>query len=387
MDILLGHFGRQSPASLLTRAFLTIILITVADYVTGPDLSLFIFYFFPIITVSWFLGKRQGIVMALSAGVAAALHDLLSMYSYSGAIPVDVLQYWGFLQRTGVFLIVSVIIAALRSSEDERRHDEYKLAHEVQSFLQNQPSPSLDHFSCFGFCKSYDHLTGDFFDLVRFAPTKLAIVVGDICGKGVSAALLMAYVQGVLRSHVLSEQKLGGLMSVVNRALYLSTAEDKFATLFIGIYDDESRTLTYVNAGHDPPAVLRCNGMAGGSVSASSGWTRRDTAQEPFTGPLPEIVKLKAGGLLLGVDPSAKYTVNAEKLHLGDILLCDTDGVKEARNEQGEMYGLGRMTSIVSAHREKSSVELHGLILEDIEKFVGMEPQFDDMTLVVGKVL
>lgn len=387
MKILLGHFGRQSPATLRTRAFLTIILITAVDYLTGPDLSLFIFYFFPIITVSWFQGRRQGIAIALSAGLAAALHDLLSMNSLSVASPVDLLPYWAFLQRSGVFLIVSVIISALRSSEDERRQKEFKLAQEVQSFLLNRPSPSLDHFNCFGFCKSHDHLSGDFFDLVRIGPTKLAIVVGDICGKGISAALLMAYVQGVLRSHVLSEQNLGELIRIVNRALYLSTAEDKFATLFVGIYDDENRTLTYVNAGHDPPAVLRFNGKAEGSVSLGPDRSNGEPPQELIVRALPGIVKLKAGGLLLGVNPAAEYAVDVEKLHLGDIVLCDTDGVKEARNENGEMYGLGRMASIVSANHHRSSMELHGLVLEDIERFVGPEPQFDDMTLVVGKVV
>ncbi|MGB6647520.1 MAG: PP2C family protein-serine/threonine phosphatase [Bacteroidota bacterium] len=388
MAALLGHFNRQSTSALLIRGYATIIMVTGVDYLTGPDLSFFIFYFFPIIVVSWYLGRRQGIAMAFAAAFATTIHDLFAMDSFSVTALHDVLRYWAFFQRSGVFLVVSVIVAALRSFDNEKREAEHKLAGEVQSFLFPQSSPSMDHFTCFGASRSFDHLSGDFFDLVRVGRHKLAIVVGDICGKGVSAALLMAYVQGVLRSHILLDgQSLGNLIRTVNRSLHLSTADDKFATLFIGVYDDESQELTYVNAGHDAPIVLRWNDPPRGT-----GWPLARQLRSAAESPLPEngvptIIKLKAGGLLLGVDPAAEYVVDVQTLHSGDILVCDTDGVKEARNELGEMYGLERLAHVVSEHRERPSRRIYSQVLDDIERFVGTEPQFDDMTLVIGKVV
>ena len=388
MATILGHFNRQSTTALLTRAYATIVIITCVDYLTGPDLSVFIFYFFPIIVVSWYLGRRQGIAMAFVAALATSIHDLLTMDSLSITAFNDVLRYWAFFQRSGVFLLVSVTVAALRSFENEKREAEHRLARKVQSFLLPQSSPAMDHFTCFGASRSFDHLSGDFFDLVPVGPHKLAIIVGDICGKGVSAALLMAYVQGVLRSHILLDgQSLGNLIRTVNRSLHLSTADDKFATLFIGVYDDENQELSYVNAGHDAPVVLRWNGSARGADRSIARQVRAAAEPAHRGNGLPWTVKLKAGGLLLGVDPDAEYVVHVQTLRSGDILVCDTDGVKEARNGLGEMYGLERLAHVVSEHRQEPPGRIYSQVLDDIERFVGTEPQFDDMTLVIGKVM
>jgi sigma-B regulation protein RsbU (phosphoserine phosphatase) len=388
MTTLLGHFNRQPRSVLLIRAYATIVIVTGVDYLTGPDLSLLILYFFPIIVVSWYLGRRHGIAMAFAAGLATSMHDLFVMDSLSVTALPDLLRYWAFIQAFGVFLVVSIVIAAMRSFEDEKRAADHKLARKVQSFLLPQSQLSMDHFTCFGASKSFDHLSGDFFDLVRVGPHKLAIIVGDICGKGVSAALLMAYVQGVLRSHILlDKQSLGNLIRTVNGSLHLSTADDRFATLFIGVYDDENQELTYVNAGHDPPVLLRWNGPARGTGRSLAREAR--SAVEPALpeNGVPTIIKLKPGGMLLGVDPAAEYTVNMQTFQPGDILVCDTDGVKEARNGLEEMYGLERLTHVVSEHRQQPLSAIYSQVLDDIERFVGTEPQFDDMTLVIGKVL
>jgi serine phosphatase RsbU (regulator of sigma subunit) len=388
MSVLLRHFSRQSSAALLGKAYLTTLLIAVIDYMTGADLSLLIFYFFPIIVISWFLGKWHGIGIALAAALATTFHDLL-LSNYSAVLgPENVSHYWRFLQRGGVFLIVSMLVAALRASEDEKRNIEHRLARKVQSFLLPHTSSSMGSLNCFGFCRPSEYLTGDFFDIIFLGPTKLAIMVGDICGKGMSAALLMAYVQGVLRSHVpFAEESLAELISKVNRSLHLSTADDKFATLFIGVYDDENQTLTYVNAGHDPPVIFRWNPAEDLTTTPTLPWDERSNSQELPTGAPSEIMKLQAGGLLLGVDPDAEYTTIVQRLQHGDIIVCDTDGVKEAKNEHGEMYGSERLTQIVASNQGKSSTQLHNLVISDIERFVGKEPQFDDMTLVIGKVV
>jgi sigma-B regulation protein RsbU (phosphoserine phosphatase) len=282
--------------------------------------------------------------------------------------------------------MVGLVIAALRASEAEKRHIEHRLARTVQSFLLPQTARSTGKFTCFGLCKSSEHLTGDFFDLIPLGPTKLAILVGDICGKGVPAALLMAYIQGLLRSHVpFVEESLGELMNNINRSLHLVTAEDKFATLFIGIYDEESSLLTYVNAGHEPPLIFRRSAAeAGGNDREPSPDAR--ALPQPSPGGGVEAMRLQNGGLLLGVDPTFTYHTSSHAMRDGDVIVCDTDGMKEATDRRGQMYGAERLTHVVASHHGDSAEEIHGRIFRDVESFVGGGPQADDMTLVVGRV-
>lgn len=388
LPTLLRHFSKQSKAQLLTKAYLTTVLITVIDYVSGPDLSLLIFYFFPIIVISWFLGKRQGFFIAVAVALATGLHDLLQTPSSFALAGQDSFHYWRFLQRGGVFLMVSFIIAALRGSESEKRNIELRLARTVQAFLLPQTVQSMGDLICFGRCKSSDHLTGDFFDLIPLGPTKLAILIGDICGKGVSAALLMAYIQGLLRSHVpFVEENLGELMNNINRSLHRVTADDKFATLFIGVYDEEQRQLTYVNAGHDSPVIYRLHTATSDTHSQNKLPSARMVPGTPFgTVSSVEAMKLENGELLLGVDPGFEYHTASRTLRDGDVLVCDTDGIKEAFDKRGQMYGSERLADVVVSHHGESAEKILDHILQDVETFVSGEPQADDMTLIVGTV-
>jgi sigma-B regulation protein RsbU (phosphoserine phosphatase) len=389
MASLLDHFSKQSTRSLLLRGYLTVALVTIADYLTGPDLSFLIFYIFPIITVSWFLGKKNGVVMAIVAALATLAHDLFRMEMYAIHTFGDLIPYWAFLQRLLVFLTVGLVVSALRSSEDEKRQVEHKVARQVQSFFVPRTMPSLSHFNYSAHSKPSDHLSGDLFDCFLVGADKLAFMVGDICGKGISAALLMAYMQGVLRSYApIREENLAEMMAIVNRALYVSTADDKFATLFMGIYDDTHRSLTYVNAGHDAPRVLRWkqNGHAA-MPSAALVEVTRDVRGRQQDAAGVDVLKLERGGLLLGVDPEEQYVAHVMQLQRGDILVCETDGVQEASNYAGDHYGDERLTAVVSGNRRESSHQIHSLILKDIQQFVGAGPQVDDMTLLVGKVL
>jgi phosphoserine phosphatase RsbU/P len=388
MRFLLEHLTRQSKTSLLIQGYVSVLLITLADYVTGPDQSLFVFYFVPIIIISWYVGRTYGLHMALAAGIASSIHDVLYMHSFALWSTGELLTYWGVAQRSIAFLIVSITVAALRSSEEKKRRLEYEIARQVQSFLLPAAAPSLPHFSCHGSTRPSDHLSGDLHDFVLLDSGKLGIVVGDVCGKGMSAALLMAYIQGVLRSQAhLHGQALGVLMRSVNRALYTSTASDKFATLFIGVYDDLTRTLTYVNAGHQPPMVIRRGRPAAEPPPADVQLSTPPTPSSYVGNGRSEIVTLEPGGLILGVDPSAEYAPQVVAMSHGDILVCVTDGVEEARDRLGEQYTSKRLARVVSAHNERSPEELCGLVMKDIDGFVGIEPQFDDMTLVIGKVV
>jgi serine phosphatase RsbU (regulator of sigma subunit) len=386
MASLFGHFSKQSRRSLLLRGYLTVAFLTLADYLTEREFSFLIFYFFPIITVAWFVGRKNGIVIASVAALATFAHDLLLLETYSIQNFGDLISYWTFLQRLLVFLTVSLIVSALRTSEDEKRQVEHKVARQVQSFFVPRIMPSLAHFSYTAHSKPSDHLSGDLFDCFLIGPDKLAFIVGDICGKGISAALLMAYIQGVLRSQApISEENLAEMMATVNRSLHLSTADDKFATLFMGIYDETSKKLTYVNAGHGAPRVHRWE-ENGHSASSSDSAVRSNEELPLQRGAVLEVLTLERGGLLLGVDPAEHYVAHVMRLRRGDIIVCETDGVQEASNHAGEHYGHDRLTTVVSDSREESTGRIHDLILRDIQRFVGAGPQIDDMTLLVGKV-
>jgi serine phosphatase RsbU (regulator of sigma subunit) len=146
-------------------------------------------------------------------------------------------------------------------------------------------------------------------------------------------------------------------------------------------------TFTYVNAGHEPPFIVRCNVKSRVQTAFDEESGALPSPDDHMKNGRPEILNLEPGGLLLGIDPSAEYTPRVQAMNTGDILVCATDGVEEARNHRGELYRPERLTRIVSAHLEKSPEELHSLVMMNIEDFTGIEPQFDDTTRVIGKVV
>lgn len=388
MNILLKHLGSQSKYSLLVRGYLTVLVIMLADLVTGPDPSFFVFYFIPIIIIAWYVGRKQGLLLTLAATSAMLVHDLLFMNPSALLSNSSLLAFWGLAQRSMALLIVCVTVSAVKTAEEEKKTLEYQIASEVESFLLCGTAPSMPHFSCHGHTKPSAHLSGDILELVSLGPTSLGIVVGDVCGKGVSAALLVAYLRGMLRNHrSLQARTLDRLMRRLNSSLFHSTPEEMFVTLFIGVYDDADRTLTYVNAGHTPPFVLRWGG-AEGPRRPVEGMLRngRLSADSRMGGGL-KTMRLENNGLILGVEPLAEYSQQVVRLNPGDVLVCVTDGVDEARNHLGEPYGLERLGRVLSAHREKSPREMHRLAMDDIEDFISMESQHDDMTIVIGKVI
>jgi sigma-B regulation protein RsbU (phosphoserine phosphatase) len=175
-------------------------------------------------------------------------------------------------------------------------------------------------------------------------------------------------------------------MNNINRSIHRVTADDRFATLFIGVYDDESCLLTYVNAGHDPPVIFRPSTAAFGDRDRKVPADATPADGDPCTPAPIEAVKLENGGLLLGVDPNFDYRTSSHALRDGDVILCDTDGMKEAMDKQGQMYGADRLTHVVASHYGDPAEMIIDRIFQDVEIFVGGNPQADDMTLVVGKL-
>ncbi|MEW6366785.1 MAG: SpoIIE family protein phosphatase [Acidobacteriota bacterium] len=248
-------------------------------------------------------------------------------------------------------------------AEQEKLQRELQIAGDVQSQLFPQAIPSLSTIDCAGACKPARGIGGDYFDFVEVGPRQLGIAVGDISGKGVSAALLMSNLQALLRSHAPAlGREVERLMGTINRYLHASSQIERYATFFYGLYDDDSRCLTYVNAGHNPPMLVRA------------------------ASPDRRLERLEMGGTILGVFPDASYESATIELQPEDMLLVYTDGLPDAKNERDEEFGDERVARLVAAELGKPASDVLQSILAAVNEFVGSAPQADDLTLVVVTV-
>ncbi|MFQ5696372.1 MAG: PP2C family protein-serine/threonine phosphatase, partial [Terriglobia bacterium] len=223
------------------------------------------------------------------------------------------------------------------SKERQRLEQELEIARQVQEQLFPREVPRLETLELVGRCRPARVVSGDYYDYGLAAPGKLVFTIGDISGKGISAALLMATIQSILRSHGYASRLTGQLgqlspaelVSRVNRQLCATTSVEKFSTLFIGLYDDSTRRLTYTNAGHLPPAVL---------------------------GPR-RTQRLDAGGTVVGVFHDASYEQASLELHPGDWLVAYTDGLTEVENSYEEEYGNERLLAFLERAADHTSPE------------------------------
>jgi serine phosphatase RsbU (regulator of sigma subunit) len=199
---------------------------------------------------------------------------------------------------------------------------------------------------------------GDYYDFLDLGPGRLGIVIADISGKGIAAALLMANLQANLRSqYAVALEDSHRLLQSVNRLFYENTPEDRFATLFFAEYDDASRCLRYANCGHNPPLLLRANG---------------------------ELQRLGATATVLGVFKDWKCAVEEVSLRPGDVLLIYTDGITEAPDLTGEEFGESRLLEILRSHPQVLVDALLSLILAAVQEFSGAN-QADDLTLLIAQ--
>ena len=211
-------------------------------------------------------------------------------------------------------------------------------------------------------CRQVRALGGDCYDFMPLADDRLALVVGDASGKGLAAALMIANVQSSLRTAALfTGNDLAGLLTVVNHLAYSSSPADRYATLFYGVFDGADRTLRYVNAGHNPPILLRRNG--------SIEW-------------------LEAGGAPVGMFADSTYEQRAIQLEHGDLLIAYTDGVIEATSQSGDEWGIQGLLRATSCAAQSSGEadDLVKRIFSSMDEFSN-EHQTDDATLAVVRVI
>ncbi|WP_025727335.1 PP2C family protein-serine/threonine phosphatase [Heyndrickxia ginsengihumi] len=238
---------------------------------------------------------------------------------------------------------------------------EMKLAKNIQSSLLNGKTPVFEGGEVIGSSLPARLIGGDYYDFYPLNNGKIRIVIGDVMGKGIPAAMLMILTRGAFRSAAESNPSPGATLTAINQAIYadLRTLRS-FVTLFCADWDPKTRILTYANAGHNLPIHVCGNSEA--------------VKQVP-------IVK----GIMIGGLPRQVYEEESIQLESLDMVFFYTDGIIEAQNKDGEQYKMDRLIQTLSIHREKDIEEIEKYVLESIHQFTEGVPQKDDITMVLLK--
>jgi sigma-B regulation protein RsbU (phosphoserine phosphatase) len=297
--------------------------------------------------------------------------------------------------------------------EHERLKREVEIAHEVQAQLFPRSTPALKTARITGECRAALGVAGDYYDFIEVAPGLVAFTLGDVSGKGLSASLVMSNLQAALRaqvgiiaerlrlagqgaalaaggqtasvaaaadvaqsleiprdvtgfdargdvSNIVENQDVSNMAGNINAQLCRATDANRFATLFLALYDDYARTLRYTNAGHNAPLLVRADG------SVEQLWT---------------------GGTVLGAFDSAKFEEGQTTLVEGDLLVVYSDGLTEAQNPSGEEYGEQRLAEFIAARRTDTVENIRRQIFDEVDRWTGSAERGDDQTLVILKAV
>lgn len=273
--------------------------------------------------------------------------------------------------------------------EEERLRRELTLASEVQRRLFPERPPALGGLDLCGVCYPAQGVGGDYYDFLDLGEGRVGLAVADVAGKGISAALLMSIVQASLRSQARSaDAALTELVASMNRLLYRSTARNSFASFFYARFDAGSSRLTYVNAGHNPPLLVRRSAAEGsvgfrGRALARSGGA---ALQEATVVESDVVELLKSGGIVLGATEHASYEQESLRFAADDVLVAYTDGVTEAWSPEGVEFGEERLRQAVVGACHLSAREIADRVVQAVRAWCREAPQADDLTLVVAKV-
>ncbi len=281
---------------------------------------------------------------------------------YSG---LDVRLLRSVASQTGLALENSRLAAAVaaEAAQRERINREIEIAREVQERLFPQHMPKAEGFDFAGYCRPALGVGGDYYDFIGLPDGRMGIAIGDVSGKGIAAALLMASLQASVRGQTLHPEQVAAIIALVNKLIYETSASSRYATLFYAQLDTASRTLVYVNAGHNPPMLLRRKGEG------------------------IELLRLTTGGTVVGLLPKFPYEQESVQLERGDLLVCFTDGISEAMNSADEEWGEEKLAETASACLELSPQETIARLMAGADAFTAGAKQHDDMTLVVLRVL
>jgi putative ABC transport system permease protein len=250
-----------------------------------------------------------------------------------------------------------------RMVEQEKLNRDIQLAAEVQKRLFPEKPPPTAVVTLTGMSLPARSVGGDYYDFLDLGDQRIGIALADVAGKGVAAALIMSVVQAALRIYITEEnESLATLAARLNRFLHRSTPANAYATFFYAQIDERKRQLRYVNAGHNPPYLLR------------------------YSTPDQLIEELPAGGTVIGLFPQSSYKEESLDLQAGDVLLAYTDGVTEALNPQDEEFGEERLKSLLRRSAHLPVAEMASMFTDELKNWIDNAAQYDDLTFILMKV-
>jgi phosphoserine phosphatase RsbU/P len=304
---------------------------------------------------------------------------------FSHRIPVSSSDQLATLATSFNLMTESIEKLIEEQKAKQRLENELVIAQEVQAQLFPRHISQMASLEVFGFCRPARTVSGDYYDFLALVPDKLLLAVGDVSGKGISAALLMATIHSAVRAYSLESIPLlhepvaagagrdssmamgsslpgppispGSLLGLLNHQLYQSTPAEKYATLFLGIYDGRRRLITYSNGGHLPPILL---------------------------GEDRSVRRLDQGGTVVGLFDQRTYEEATVQLYEGEILLAYSDGVTEPENEFGE-FGEERLIELVRDNRDLPLAKISEIVTAAVDDWIGANEQPDDVTLVLAR--
>jgi phosphoserine phosphatase RsbU/P len=385
--------GKQTPLGAVVRVrtrpsvLYNHLFAALGEFVKGVEyILLSIAVFFALIElIALIIGTRM--TRTVTAAVAQ-MHEAtkhIDRGDFSHRIPVKSHDQLSELAISFNTMTASIEKLIQEQKEKQRLENELAIAQEVQAQLFPRQISELESLEVHGFCRPARTVSGDYYDFLSASSHKLILAVGDISGKGISAALLMATIHSAVRAYSMenmpqlrepvavgavagagrmmaawpegAEVSPAALLSLLNHQLYESTPPEKYATLFLGIYDGRSHLLTYSNGGHLPPILVRKDGA---------------------------IRRLETGGTVIGLFDNLSYDEDTVEMHPGEIFLAYSDGVTEPENDFGE-FGEHRLIDLVRDNRSLPLPQISQIVTAAVDDWIGDNEQPDDVTLVLAR--
>jgi len=359
----------------------------LGDFAPAVEFGLLFFaiVFGLIEAIALFIGTR---LTRTVTGAVAQLYDATTHVNrgdFSHRISVKSNDQIATLANSFNSMTASIEKLIEEQKEKQRLENELAIAQEVQAQLFPQHISQLASLEVHGFCRPARTVSGDYYDFLTIDANRLVLAVGDISGKGISAALLMATIHSAVRAYSLQDIPAlrepvavgsasgsdivlaselhdldvspGALLGLLNHQLYESTPAEKYATLFLGIYDGAQRKLTYSNGGHLPPVIVGEDGS---------------------------VRRLESGGTVVGLFDSMSYAEGSVSLRRGEMFLAYSDGVTEPENDFGE-FGESRLVDLVRENRGLPLPKISEIVTAAVDDWIGSNEQPDDITLVLAR--
>jgi len=349
-----------------------------ATLAEGALISIFVLFTL-IVLVALYVGSRLTRTMTLSVANLYRATQHLNRGEFGYRIEVRERDQLAALQTSFNSMATSLEKLISEQREKQRLENELTIAHEVQAQLFPRQISELESLEVHGFCRPARTVSGDYYDFLPATANRLGLAVGDVSGKGISAALLMATIHSAVRAYLLESVPsrvpvlAGGgggngfphgpgispstLMYLLNRQLFSTTPQEKYATLFLGLYDGSTHHLTYSNAGHLPPILVGEEG---------------------------KIRRLETGGMVVGLFDHMLYEESTVSLAPGEIFLAYSDGITEPENDYGE-FGEDRLIELVRSNRHLPLERISEIVTSAVYEWIGANEQPDDVTLVLAR--